>query len=60
MTDQQKKVPQQVTSLAILYGLLMEESGCDPRDPSEVDRFIDGCNISTKIKREIINLYEEE
>lgn len=60
MTDQQKNIPQQLTSLAILYGQLMEASGCDPLDAGEVDRFIDGCNITTKIKREIINLYEEE
>ena len=56
---QSNTVPQLITTLAGAFGQLMEASGCDPYNPTDVNQFIDGINLPTKIKREIMEMYSE-
>lgn len=57
--NKQNTIPHLLTTLATNYGSLMEAAGCDPYNPNEVSQFIDGLNLATKIKREIMELYSE-
>ena len=56
---QSNTVPHLITTLAGAFGQLMEASGCDPYNPTDVNQFIDGINLPTKIKREIMEMYSE-
>lgn len=56
---QSNTVPHLITALAGAFGQLMEASGCDPYNPTDVNQFIDGINLPTKIKREIMEMYSE-
>lgn len=56
---QSNTVPQLITTLAGAFGQLMEASGCDPYNPTDVNQFIDGINLPTKVKREIMEMYSE-
>lgn len=56
---QSNTVPNLITALAGAFGQLMEASGCDPYNPTDVNQFIDGINLPTKIKREIMEMYSE-
>lgn len=57
--NKQNTIPHLLTTLATNYGSLMEAAGCDPYNPDDVNQFIDGLNLATKIKREIMELYSE-
>lgn len=57
--NKQNTIPHLLTTLATNYGSLMEAAGCDPYNPNDVSQFIDGLNLATKIKREIMGLYSE-
>ena len=57
--NKQNTIPHLLTTLATNYGSLMEAAGCDPYNPNDVSQFIDGLNLATKIKREIMELYSE-
>ena len=56
---QSNTVPHLITTLAGAFGQLMEASGCDPYNPTDVNQFIDGINLPTKVKREIMEMYSE-
>ena len=56
---QSNTVPHLITALAGAFGQLMEASGCDPYNPTDVNQFIDGINLPTKVKREIMEMYSE-
>lgn len=56
---QSNTVPHLIAALAGAFGQLMEASGCDPYNPTDVNQFIDGINLPTKIKREIMEMYSE-
>lgn len=57
--NKQNSVPHLITALAGAFGQLMEASGCDPYNPTDVNQFIDGINLPTKVKREIMEMYSE-
>ena len=57
--NKQNTIPHLLTTLATNYGSLMEAAGCDPYNPNDVSQFIDGLNLATKIKQEIMELYSE-
>lgn len=57
--NKQNTVPHLITALAGAFGQLMEASGCDPYNPTDVNQFIDGINLPTKVKREIMEMYSE-
>lgn len=57
--NKQNTVPHLITALAGAFGQLMEASGCDPYNPTDVNQFIDGVNLPTKVKREIMEMYSE-
>lgn len=54
------KVPQLLLALAVEIESQILAVGGNPRDPSEVDSFVNGCGFSKKLKRLIVETLDEE
>lgn len=55
-----QEIPDIIHDLAVRLEQQMVALGGDPRDPTEVEAFVNGCGISKKIKKIILETLDDE
>lgn len=56
----QPAIPDIIYDLAVQLERQMVALGGDPRDPTEVEAFVNGCGIAKKIKKIILETLDDE
>lgn len=55
-----QEIPDIIYDLAVQLEQQMVSLGGDPRDPTEVEAFVNGCGIAKKIKKIILEALDNE